>query len=171
MDITQYTGRLKQLADALRDVGQPVCETIQVLNMLRGLSTKYRHAVSAITTKEPPHTFLSARSYLLLEENYDKEQDKSTTKHALLATSGSRTTAAASDAGSTANSGSSGGGNSGSAPPPAPTNHQLHLTSRLTAPTSSATVGAVVGAVTKPGASPLLSLLRAGHRVINHGPA
>jgi hypothetical protein len=45
MDITQYTGRLKQLVDALRDVGQPVRETSQVLNMLRGLSPKYRHAV------------------------------------------------------------------------------------------------------------------------------
>jgi hypothetical protein len=38
MDITQYTGRLKQLADALCDVGQPVREMRQVLHMLRGLS-------------------------------------------------------------------------------------------------------------------------------------
>ncbi|XP_066396245.1 uncharacterized protein [Miscanthus floridulus] len=59
MDITQYTGRLKQLADALRDVGQPVRETSQVLNMLRGLSSKYHHAIPAITAKQPPHTFLS----------------------------------------------------------------------------------------------------------------
>jgi hypothetical protein len=76
MDISTYTGRLKQLSDALRDVGQPVSETSQVLNMLRGLSTKYRHAIPAITAKQPPHTFLSARSYLLLKEHYDKEHAK-----------------------------------------------------------------------------------------------
>jgi hypothetical protein len=90
MDIAQYTGRLKQLADALRDVGQPVRETSQVLNMLRGLSSKYRHAISAITARQPPHTFLSARSYLLLEEQYDKEHEKTPTQHALTATGGSR---------------------------------------------------------------------------------
>ena len=44
--------------------------------MLRGLSSKYRHAIPAITAKQPPHTFLSARSYLLLEERYDKEHAK-----------------------------------------------------------------------------------------------
>ncbi|XP_066309406.1 uncharacterized protein [Miscanthus floridulus] len=69
MDIVQYTGRLKQLADDLRDVGQPVGETSQVLNMLRGLSSKYRDAIPAITAKQPPHTFFPARSYLLLEEH------------------------------------------------------------------------------------------------------
>jgi hypothetical protein len=106
MDITQYTGRLKKLADALRDVGQPVRETSRVLNMLRGLSSKYRHAIPAITSKQPPHTFLSARSYLLLEEHYDKEHDKSTAHQALLATGGSRPHApATADGGSGSNSG------------------------------------------------------------------
>ena len=85
MDITTYTGRLKRLTDTLRDVGQPVRETSQVLNMLRGLSPKYRHTVPVITAKNPPHTFLFVRSYLLLEEQYDKEHAKSTAQHALLA--------------------------------------------------------------------------------------
>jgi hypothetical protein len=76
MDITQYTGRLKQLADALRDVGQLVGETSQVLNLLRGLNSKYRHAIPVMTAKQLPHTFLFARSYLLLEEHYDKEHAK-----------------------------------------------------------------------------------------------
>jgi len=84
MDITQYTGRLKQLADALYDVGQPVRETSQVLNMLRGLSSKYRDAIPAITAKQPPHTFFPARSYLLLEEHCDKEHAKSAAQHALV---------------------------------------------------------------------------------------
>jgi hypothetical protein len=60
MDITAYIGWLKQLDDALRDIGQPVHETSQVLNMLRGLGPKYRHAVPVITAKNLPHTFLSA---------------------------------------------------------------------------------------------------------------
>jgi hypothetical protein len=41
MDITTYTGRLKRLADGLRDLGQPVRETSQVINMLRGLSPSF----------------------------------------------------------------------------------------------------------------------------------
>ncbi|XP_066318340.1 uncharacterized protein [Miscanthus floridulus] len=109
MDITQYTGRL---ADALRDVGQPVRETSQVLNMLRGLSSKYRHAISAITAKQPPHTFLSARSYLLLEEHYDKEQANTAAHQALVATGAARSS-------STSSPGTSDGGSS-SATTPAP---------------------------------------------------
>jgi hypothetical protein len=76
MDIKEYTGCLKRLADTLRNVGQPVREMSQV-NMLRGLSPKYRHTIPVITVKNPPHTFLSVRSYLLLEEQYDKEHAKS----------------------------------------------------------------------------------------------
>jgi hypothetical protein len=90
MDITTYTARLKYLADALRDVGQPVRKTSQVLNLIRGLSSKYRHAVPTIITKDPPHTFLSARSYLLLEEQYDKEHAKSEAHHALVTTGASQ---------------------------------------------------------------------------------
>ena len=115
MDITQYTGRLKQLADALCDVAQPVRETSQVLNMLRGLSSKYRHAIPAITAKQPPHTFLSARSYLLLEERYDKEHAKTVAQHALLATGGPRPTAP------TATDGGSSSATPGNSGPTAPT--------------------------------------------------
>jgi hypothetical protein len=101
MDITAYTGRLKRLADALRDIGQPVRETSQVLNMLRGLSPKYRHTVPVITAKNPPHTCLSTRSYLLLEEQYNTEHTKSATQHTLLAAAGSRPPALVSGSGAT----------------------------------------------------------------------
>jgi hypothetical protein len=114
MDITQYTGCLKQLADALRDVGQPVRETSQVLNMLRGLSSKYCHVIPAITAKQPPHIFLSACSYLLLEEHYDKEHAKTEAQHALLATGGSRPAAPTTNGGGSI---SSSAGNSGSTTP------------------------------------------------------
>ncbi|XP_062224693.1 uncharacterized protein LOC133923398 [Phragmites australis] len=76
--ITDYTARLKTLADNLRDVGQPVSEPSQVLNLLRGLNPKYRHVKPVITAKFPPHTFMSARSYLLLEElcaHHDEKMD------------------------------------------------------------------------------------------------
>jgi hypothetical protein len=38
LSMTNYTTKLKKLADGLRDVGQPVSESSQVLNMLRGLN-------------------------------------------------------------------------------------------------------------------------------------
>ena len=61
MSVHEYCSRLKSLADALHDVEQPIHETSQVLNMLRGLNPKYRHVIPVITSKQPPHTFLSAR--------------------------------------------------------------------------------------------------------------
>jgi hypothetical protein len=67
LSMTEYCSCLKQLADNLHDVGQPVYEPSQVLNLLRGLNTKYRHVKQVITSKFPPHTIMSARSYLLLE--------------------------------------------------------------------------------------------------------
>ncbi|CAD6223609.1 unnamed protein product [Miscanthus lutarioriparius] len=114
MTITQYIGKLKHLADALRDVGQPVHGTSQVLNMLRGLSSKYRDIVPVIAAKQPPHTFLSARSYLLLEEQYDKEQAKTAAHQALLTTGGPRLPVPA------AADGGSGSGTGAQSPAPHP---------------------------------------------------
>jgi hypothetical protein len=68
MSINDYCTKLKTLADGLRDIGLPVSESSQVLNLLRGLNPKYRHLKPTIKAKFPPHTFASARSYLLLEE-------------------------------------------------------------------------------------------------------
>ncbi|XP_062233324.1 uncharacterized protein LOC133930646 [Phragmites australis] len=90
LSVTDYCAKLKQLADALCDIGQPVPESSQVLNMLRGLNGKFRHVISAITSKQPPHTFLSARSHLLLEELYDSQYTKMAANQALVATAGAR---------------------------------------------------------------------------------
>jgi hypothetical protein len=90
MDIATYTGHLKRIAGSLRDLGQPVRDTSQVINMLRGLSPKFCHAAPVIADRKPPHTFLSARSYLLLEEKYDKENARTVAQHALVATDGHR---------------------------------------------------------------------------------
>lgn len=94
-------------------------ETSQVLNLLRGLNSKYQHTIPAITAKHPPHTFLSTRSYLLLEERYDKEHAKAAAHHALVATGSSGYSAPSTGDGG---SGSSSGGQHNAPKPPA-TNH------------------------------------------------
>ncbi|KAF8723025.1 hypothetical protein HU200_022172 [Digitaria exilis] len=85
ISMTQYTSHLKQLADNLRDVGQPVSESIQVLNLLRGLNPKYRYVKPVISTRSPPHTFMTARSFLLLEELQLQHDAKSEVGQALYA--------------------------------------------------------------------------------------
>ncbi|XP_066320458.1 uncharacterized protein [Miscanthus floridulus] len=76
LSITDYTAKLKELTDALGDLGQPVDARSQVLNMLRGLNDKYRNCIATITSKQPPHDFLSAHSFLLLEELYATQHSK-----------------------------------------------------------------------------------------------
>jgi len=68
MSIDEYCTKLKRLADQLRDIGHTVSEPSQVLNLLRGLNPRYRHLKTVITSKFPPHTFMTARSFLILEE-------------------------------------------------------------------------------------------------------
>jgi hypothetical protein len=68
LSMTDYTTKLKKLADNLREVGQPVPESSQVLNMLRGLNPKYRYVKPIIAGRLPPHTFRTARFFLFLED-------------------------------------------------------------------------------------------------------
>jgi hypothetical protein len=108
MSITDYCAKLKTLSDNLRDVGQPVSEPSQVLNMLRGLNPKYHHAISAITSRQPPHTFLSVRSHLLMEEHFDTQRATTIANHALFAGHGGAPQPGSKSGGG--GSGSSGGG-------------------------------------------------------------
>jgi hypothetical protein len=85
MTISDYCAKLKTIIDNLHDVGQPVSESSQVLNMLRGLNQKYRHAISAITSSQPPHTFLNSCSHLLMEELFDNQCAAAVANHALFA--------------------------------------------------------------------------------------
>jgi hypothetical protein len=57
MTITAYFGRLKQLVDLLRDVGHPIFEPSMVVNALRGLNSKFSHAIGVLTAKVPPSSF------------------------------------------------------------------------------------------------------------------
>lgn len=66
--ITEYCGRLKELADTLRDVGAPVTDTALVINTLRGLNAKFNQEIAVLTSKVPPHDFLYTRSYLVQAE-------------------------------------------------------------------------------------------------------
>jgi uncharacterized membrane protein YgcG len=86
LSIIDYCTKLKSLADNLRDVGQPIFEPCQVLNLLRDLNPKYHHAISSITSHHPPHTFLS--SHLLMEGLFDMQRATTIANHALLAKQG-----------------------------------------------------------------------------------
>jgi hypothetical protein len=85
------------------------------LNLLRGLNPKFRHVKPVLTSKS--HTFMSARSYLLLEELQLQQDDKNEAGQALLATHGASTGSggsAGSGAGGFAPSGGSSSGAGGS---------------------------------------------------------
>lgn len=107
MTITQYCARLKHLADQLRDVGHAVSEPSQVLNLLRGLNPRFRHVKPVITAKFPPHTFMSARSFLLLEELGEEHDAKNDAAQALAAGHSSDSKQSSSGESSSANSNAS----------------------------------------------------------------
>jgi hypothetical protein len=66
LTISDHCNKLKKLADSLRVVSHPVSEPSQVLNLLRSLNLRFRHVKPVLTSKT--NTFMSAHSYLLLEE-------------------------------------------------------------------------------------------------------
>ena len=72
MSINNYCTKLKCLVDKLRDIGHPVSEPSQVLNLLCGLNPRYRYVKLVITSMYPLHTFQSSRSFLVLEELGDE---------------------------------------------------------------------------------------------------
>jgi hypothetical protein len=77
LSISDYFFKLKKLT------GHPVSKPSQVLNLLRGLNKKFRHVKPRLTYKT--HTFMSARSYLLLEELQQQQDDKTKDGPAFLA--------------------------------------------------------------------------------------
>jgi hypothetical protein len=111
LSVTDYCTKLKKLADNLRDVGHPVSEPSQVLNLIRGLNKKFRHVKPVLTSKS--YTFMSARSYLLLEELQLEQEDKNEAGQAFLAGHGvSATTGVSANPGGSPGSGSAPSGNS-----------------------------------------------------------
>ena len=58
MNISEYCGRLKRLADTLYDCGAAVSDPALVINTLRGLNNKFSQAIAVLSTMTPPPTFL-----------------------------------------------------------------------------------------------------------------
>jgi hypothetical protein len=111
LSITDYCSKLKKLADNLRDVGHPVSEPSQVLNLICGLNKSFRHVKPVLTSK--PHTFTSASSYILLEELQLQNDVKTEASQVLLAThSGPAGTGGSAGHGGTAGSSPAPGGSS-----------------------------------------------------------
>uniref|UniRef100_A0ACD5V1F3 Uncharacterized protein n=1 Tax=Avena sativa TaxID=4498 RepID=A0ACD5V1F3_AVESA len=67
--VIQYFARLKDCADRLADLGEPVSDRDQVLNMFRGLAPRLQYAIPILTMQRPLPSFLSCRAFLLLEES------------------------------------------------------------------------------------------------------
>jgi len=106
MSINDYCTKLKRLADQLRDIGHPVSEPSQVLNLLRGLNPRYLYVKPVITSKSPPHNFMSARSFLLLEELSFQHDTNAEAGQALAATHGERSNGSSNSAAAATNDGS-----------------------------------------------------------------
>ncbi|CAM0911323.1 unnamed protein product [Alopecurus aequalis] len=90
--ITAYFSRLKLLADTLRDIGAPVSDQGQVLNMIHGLHSRFSHAISVMTHDDLP-TFFNARTYLLQEERRLAHMAATEANHAMYARAPSSTPA------------------------------------------------------------------------------
>jgi hypothetical protein len=67
--IINFFARLKDCADRLADLGAPVTDRDQVLNMFRGLNPRLHYALPILTMQSPFPTFLRCRAFLLLEES------------------------------------------------------------------------------------------------------
>jgi hypothetical protein len=68
LSVGEYCRRMKSMADALHDLGDPVSDRVLVLNVLRGLSSTYDHLKCWVTRQRPFPTFLQVRDDLALEE-------------------------------------------------------------------------------------------------------
>ena len=83
LSIDAYCVRMKEKADELRDVGQPVSEPNLVLNLLRGLNEVYSNVADNIAGTQPL-TLASARHQLLLKELRLQNEEKVRATTALL---------------------------------------------------------------------------------------
>jgi hypothetical protein len=87
MTVTEYCGKIKALADTLRDVGSPLTDQELVINLLSGMNDKFAHCIPTISASRPPMKFLQARSFLLQEEVWAANQAQKAASTALLAAS------------------------------------------------------------------------------------
>ena len=88
LSIDAYCVRMKEKADELRDVGQPVSEPNLVLNLLRGLNEVYSNVADNIAGTQPL-TLAATRHQLLLKELRLQNEEKVRATTALLAAASS----------------------------------------------------------------------------------
>jgi hypothetical protein len=84
--IDEYCLRMKTVADAQRDVRQPVSEPTLVLHLLCGVNKPYSNTANQIAG-DAVLTFASARNQLLLKELRLENEEKVTSAFALVAAS------------------------------------------------------------------------------------
>ncbi|XP_044323306.1 vasodilator-stimulated phosphoprotein-like [Triticum aestivum] len=84
LSVVEYTSRLKQMADTLRDLGHRIKDRDLVHNVLRGLDERFQHAVPHMTSGRRP-SFIKLRSFLQLEEQRLSRQARVAARTALIA--------------------------------------------------------------------------------------
>ena len=67
LSVVDYTAKLKQMADTLRDLGHRIKDRDLVHNVPRGLDERFQHAVPHMTSGRRP-SFIKLRVFLQLEE-------------------------------------------------------------------------------------------------------
>ena len=87
LPISEYCQRVKTLADSLRDVGHSVSEPQLVLNLLRGLNSRYSNTADDIANSMRFPSFAKAHSMLALKELRLANEVKVATDIALVALS------------------------------------------------------------------------------------
>nr|ABA95676.1 retrotransposon protein, putative, unclassified [Oryza sativa Japonica Group] len=68
LSVADYCQRMKTVADALHDVGHPVTESQLVLNLLRGVNSRFTSTADNIASAPVLPSFASARNTLVLKE-------------------------------------------------------------------------------------------------------
>jgi len=68
LSITDYSPKLKKMADDLTALGEVITDRTLVLNLIRGLNERFTHVGTLLRRAKPFPTFLEAREDLILEE-------------------------------------------------------------------------------------------------------
>ncbi|XP_072151674.1 uncharacterized protein [Setaria viridis] len=84
LSVEDYGKKMKRAADALRNIGQPVADSMLVLNLLRGANPRYSTTGDFITAT-PNITFAAALDQLALKELHLANADKVVASTALVA--------------------------------------------------------------------------------------
>ncbi|CAN6321064.1 unnamed protein product [Urochloa humidicola] len=87
LSVGEYCGKIKHIADTLRDVGAPLTDQELVITLLGGLSDKLAHCAPTISTSRPPMRFNDARSFLQQEESWIADHANKAVSTALFAAS------------------------------------------------------------------------------------